>query len=135
MYQFVIVIDIAGMVVGIFGVHFDSPTVEELILPRRLHKHISIPQPFAPPPHIVHNRPRYTPLGIVVIALNLPETRGRIVVVQPCLHPHGIYIAVLPHRRSIVRQLARGGHTPIAELVFTIRVHHLCIHREAELFR
>ena len=69
MEKFVIVVDITGIVVGVFGIYAYRPTVEEFVLPRGLYKRVAVPKAFAIAPDIVDDGAWYAALGVVVIEL------------------------------------------------------------------
>ena len=120
--EFVVVVDIARIVVGVLHVRPNRPAVEQLILPSGLHERVAVPEAFAIAPHIIHNRTRHTALGVVVIELEFPEARIAIVVIDSRFHADGIDVAVLADGGGIVCYFARRCHTTVTERVLAIRV-------------
>ena len=95
MDEFVIVVDIAGIIVGILGIYAYGPTVKEFVLPCGLHKGVTIPKAFAITPNIIHDGSWYAALGIVVIELEFPKARVAIVVIDSGFHANSVDVAVL----------------------------------------
>ena len=67
MDELIIVVDIAGIVAGVFGIHAHRPSLVQLILPSGLHKRVAVPQSLAIAPHIVYDCARHASLRVVVV--------------------------------------------------------------------
>ena len=64
-----------------------------------------------------------------------PEARRAVIMMQTEFGTHSVYIAVLTHRRGVIRRLAGRQHTAIAEGVLAIRIHVLGIKGQREALR
>ena len=102
MDEFVIVVDIAGIIVGVFGIYAHGPTVEEFVLPRGLYKRVAVPKAFAIAPDIVDDGAWYAALGVVVIELEFPKSRVALVVIDSGFHADGVDVAVLTNGCGVV---------------------------------
>ena len=123
--EFVVVVDIACIIVGVLHVGFDGPSVEEFILPCGLQKRVAVPKSFAIAPDIIHNRTRYPTLGVVVIELQFPEACIAIVMIKSCFHANGIDVTILTDSSRVICHFARRCHTAITERILAIRGHQL----------
>ena len=123
--EFVVVVDIACIIVGVLHVGFDGPSVEEFILPCGLQKRVAVPKSFAIAPDIIHNCTRYSTLGVVVIELQFPEARIAIVMIKSRFHANGIDVTILTDSSRVISHFARRRYTAITERILAIRGHQL----------
>ena len=62
--------------------------------------------------------------------MQAPEAGGAVVVVQSQFGSYGLYVAVLAHGRRVVGGLAVRQYAAVAEVVLTVRIDVLRIHRQ-----
>ena len=122
-----VVVPVMGVVIGILDEQACVPSVEPPVLPLRLHKGVAVPEALTVLPDVIDNRSRYAALGIVVVEMEAPETRGTIVMMKPQLGTHGIDISVLADSRGVIRRLTRRQDAAVAERVFAGRIDILGI--------
>ena len=71
-YEFVVVVDVAGIVEGIFHIDLGAEFLCDVIFKHALCERVAVPQPFAPSPHVVDDSSRDAPFRGVVVEIGFP---------------------------------------------------------------
>ena len=132
-YEFVVVVDVAGIVEGIFHIDLGAEFLCNVIFKHALCERVAVPQPFAPSPHVVDDSSRDAPFRGVVVEIGFPLAAWQISL-QAALEAYGVDVAVLSDGCGVVCYLARGGDTSVAELIFPAGVYPLGVEGGAEVF-
>ena len=118
-------IEVAHIVVGILGIQLKAVTLAHVTLQLSLYEEIAVPLPLRVLPHIVHNRPGDSLVGVIEICLQIPLAVVE-AAKQPGFHAQRVYVAVLSCCSGVPCKCAVGEHLAIAELVLSGGIDIFC---------